>query len=64
MSNYVYEVWDKMTDKILGTYNSQKAAKKGLDELIRIRLFKEDNIWGFWEDCLYEIRKVNKNSPK
>lgn len=64
MSNYVYEVWDKMTDKILGTYNSHNAAKKGLDELIRIRLFEEDNIWGFWEDCLYEIRKVNKNSPK
>ncbi len=63
MPNYVYQVCDK-NNKVLAIYESHNAAKRGLEKLIQHSLFEEDNLWGFWEDCSYEIRKVNKNSPK
>jgi len=54
MSNYIYQVWDKIYLKVVGTFDSHNKAKKEIERLIRER---DD----FWEEFSYEIRKVNQN---
>ena len=56
MSNYIYQVWDKTTQTMIGTHNSHNEAKKEIE-----RLIKESD---FWEEHCYEIIKVNRNKFK
>lgn len=54
MSNYVFQVWDKIERKMVGRFKSHNEAKKEVERLIRAR---DD----FWEEFYFEIRKVNSN---
>mgnify|MGYP003317403513 CR=1 FL=1 len=56
MSNYAYQVWDKITSAIVGTFDSHNEAKKEIEKLIR-----EGD---FWEEHYHEIVKVNRNKIK
>lgn len=56
MSNHIYQVWDKITQTMIGTHNSHNEAKKEIE-----RQIKESD---FWEEHCYEIIKVNRNKFK
>ena len=57
MSNYIFQVWDNIERKCVGSFNSHNEAKKEVERLIRE---KDD----FWEEFNYEIKKTKRNSPK
>ena len=54
MSNYIYQVWDNIEHKSVGSFNSHNEAKKEVERLVRER----DN---FWEEFNFEIKKRKQN---
>lgn len=51
MSNYIYQVWDNIEHKSVGSFNSHNEAKKEVERLVRER---DD----FWKEFNYEIKNV------
>ena len=54
MSNYIYQVWDNIEHKSVGSFNSHNEAKKEVERLVR----EWDN---FWEEFNFEIKKTKRN---
>ena len=55
MSNYIYQVWDNIERKCVGSFDSQNDAKKEVERLVRER----DN---FWEEFSFEIKKTKRSN--
>lgn len=54
MSNYIYQVWDNIERKCVGSFKSHNEAKKEIERLISER---DD----FWQEFDFDIKKINKN---
>lgn len=55
MSIYIYQVWDNIECKSVGSFNSHNEAKQEVERLVRER---DD----FWEEFNYEIKKTKRNN--
>ncbi len=57
MSNYIFQVWDKIERKMVASFDSHNEAKQE----IKRRIQERDS---YWEEYDYEIKKVNSNKVK